>query len=108
MSMGFMDQEHMAKDIFSHMLELWQEEQRHGSAAAMKAVEEFVNFSKEYLATNRPMQSFHPEANIGTVLTNNVRVVLSPLAAELPPGDMAPVPGDLTINQGSVPLRGKG
>ena len=102
MSMSFTEQEHTAKDIFSHMLELWKKDRDED----VGTVEEFVSFSKEYLTTNRPMQSFHPEANIGTILTNNVRVILAPSTGEKVAGDMAPVPGDTTINQGSVPMRG--
>ena len=70
MSFDFTEQDHVAKDVFTYMLELWREEDRETDS-----VEEFVSFAKDYLATNRPVQSFQPEANIGVVLTNNIRLV---------------------------------
>ena len=98
MSFDFTEHPNVAKDVFTYMLELWQEEDRETDS-----VEEFVDFAKDYLATNRPTQSFQPEANIGTVLTNNIRLVLSPPTDSLLPGDMANIAGG---GQGSIPIRG--
>jgi len=98
MSFDFTEQDHVAKDVFTHMLGLWKE-----AEPETDSVEEFVAFAKDYLATNRPVQSFQPEANIGVVLANNIRLVLSPPSGELLPGDMASVAGG---DQGSIPMRG--
>ncbi len=38
----------------------------------------FVNFCKEYLAQNRPVQQFPADANLGFMLSNNLRAVLCP------------------------------
>jgi len=99
MSMGLDSQEHEAKDIFLHLFELWQTERENDTDYDMGAVEEFVTFARDYLESNRPRQSFNPEANIGTVLSNNVRVTLSPVVDDPAAGSMA------VDGQGAVPLR---
>ena len=100
MSMGLDRQEHEAKDVFLHLFELWQEERENDEDYDMEAAEEFVTFARDYLDSNRPRQSFNPEANIGTVLSNNVRLTLCPLVEDPTPGSMA------AEGQGAIPMRG--
>lgn len=39
---------------------------------------DFFKFCQDYLAENRPVQTFAADSNVGFMLSNNVRAVLSP------------------------------
>ena len=90
------------------------EEQMQSSLERAKA---FIDFSRAYLAENRPRGLTHPDDNYGIILSNGKRANISPPASQLH-GTMVsatgqpvnPTPGaplaDVVANQGAVPITG--
>lgn len=43
--------------------------------------QQFIEFAREYLATNRPINMFYADSNVGVVLSDNRRLLVAPAAA---------------------------
>lgn len=77
--------QHLLDEYVKHLNEKTEERTKAGKASlpiaealAKTPMMSFLRWAKEYLATNRPVQNFFVDENLGIRLSNNANVVLSP------------------------------
>lgn len=96
------------EDILQHLERAYvADAEKRGAMAEglLQMAKPFIDFARDYLAKNRPVQLFHADANYGFQLANGVSCLLAPAANSMLPGQMqasqaVPISGVVEDNRG--------
>lgn len=86
MNMSILEQSNPDTDMLKHLFDLYQKAVTTSEKAPYKeqlkaGANQFVEFAREYLNSNRPTNVFYSESNMGFVLQDNTRLLVAPKTA---------------------------